>query len=75
MQFGRLLSTDGKDREGLGMKEEIEVSMAEIAAILLKRWWLIILSALVVAAGAFGVTKFIVEEGCRGLSIYFPLAD
>ena len=44
------------------MKEEIEVSMAEIAAILLKRWWLIILSALVVAAGAFGVTKFIVEE-------------
>lgn len=44
------------------MKEEIEVSMAEIAAILLKRWWLIILSALVIGAGAFIVTKFIIEE-------------
>lgn len=44
------------------MKEEIEVSMAEIAAILLKRWWVVVLCTVLFTAGAFGVTRFIIDE-------------
>lgn len=44
------------------MQDEIEISLTEIAAILISKLWLILLCAVIFAGGAFTVTKYVIDE-------------
>ncbi len=41
---------------------EIEYSLSEISAILLKRLWIIVLCVVLVTSGTFAVTKFVIDK-------------
>ena len=51
--------------------EDVEIDLVEVFHLMLKRWWLILISAIVFAAAAFGYTKILVTPQYEATSMIY----
>ncbi len=54
--------------------EDVEIDLVEVFHLMLKRWWLILISAIVFAAAAFGYTKILVTPQYEATSMIYILS-